>query len=81
MQNGLCIWGAGKELEERFSIFWSSVSLFPPNTQQKMRESYESSGFERWRVPKWTKENKKGTSENARLWSDLRSQNLIKKKE
>lgn len=52
MQNGLCIRGAGKELEEPFSIFWSSVSLFPPNTQQKMRESYESSGFEGWRVPK-----------------------------
>lgn len=37
MQNGLCIRGAGKELEEPFSIFWSSVSLFPPNTQQKMK--------------------------------------------
>lgn len=37
MQNGHSILGAGKELEQALPKFWSLVSLFPPNTQQKVK--------------------------------------------
>lgn len=51
MQNGHSILGASKELEQALPKFWSLVSLFPRNTQQKVASKDEEN---------YTRENRKG---------------------